>query len=93
MQDPADLYTTEDAGRTLPSYGPAWDAAIEAGIDVTMIERNLQLSPSERLRQMEEANRFVLEVQSRTVPPHIRQVQDHERLREKLAALGPEYED
>jgi hypothetical protein len=33
------------------SSGPAWDAAIEMGIDVTQLLANLELSPTERLVQ------------------------------------------
>lgn len=40
--------------RSLPSAGPSWDAAIIYGIDVTLIERNLQLSVSERLLQLDD---------------------------------------
>jgi hypothetical protein len=50
----AALRTTTEAGRTLPSYGPAWDAAIEFGIDVTLLEHNLALSLSERLQQLDQ---------------------------------------
>ena len=50
----ANLRTTEDAGRALPSYGPNWDAAISFGIDVTLIEHNLALTPTERLRQLDD---------------------------------------
>lgn len=32
-----------------PSYGPDWDAAIELGIDVAALERNLALTPEQRL--------------------------------------------
>ena len=39
--------------RTQPSYGPAWDAAIEFGIDVSLIEQNLRLSLEERLAHLE----------------------------------------
>ena len=92
MRDLAELETTEDAGRMLPSFGPAWDAAIEAGIDVTMLEHNLGLTPAERLRQMTRANRFLAEVQSRTVPDHVIRSREEQRLQEKLAALGPELE-
>ena len=56
------LQTTADAGRTLPSYGPAWDAAIEFGIDVTLLEHNLALSPSERLLQLDEMLRLYFSV-------------------------------
>lgn len=34
-----------------PSWGPAWDAAIAAGVDVALTEENLQLTPAERLEQ------------------------------------------
>lgn len=58
------LRTTADAGRTLPSYGPAWDAAIEFGIDVTLLEHNLALSPSQRLQQLDEMLRLYFSVAS-----------------------------
>lgn len=32
-----------------PSYGPDWDRAIELGIDVAQLERNLSLTPEQRL--------------------------------------------
>lgn len=35
-----------------PSYGPAWEAAIDYGIDVSHLLYKLDLSPSERLRQL-----------------------------------------
>ena len=53
-RDLSELETTADAGRELPSYGPAWDAAIEYGIDVTLLERNLSLTPTERLLQLDD---------------------------------------
>jgi hypothetical protein len=37
-----------------PSYGPGWDAAVEYGIDVTLLEHNLRLSPTERLLQLQD---------------------------------------
>lgn len=58
----AKLYTTEDAGRTLPSHGPAWDAAIEFGIDVTLLEHNLALTPTQRLQQLDEMLRLYASV-------------------------------
>lgn len=88
----SELETTQDAGRMLPSYGPGWDAAIAAGVDVTMIEANLALTPAERIAQMTAATRFIVEVQQRTVPEHVRAARAEARLREKLAALGPERE-
>ena len=38
--------------QTLPSCGPGWDAAIELGFDVGQPERNLALTPTERLQQL-----------------------------------------
>ncbi|KIG14101.1 hypothetical protein DB30_07097 [Enhygromyxa salina] len=57
------LQTTEDACRTLPSHGPAWDAAIAYGVDVTLLERNLSLTPSERLTQLDDMLRLFFAVQ------------------------------
>lgn len=39
--------------QAFPSYGPDWDAAIEAGVDVSLLEENLRLSPTERLEQFQ----------------------------------------
>jgi hypothetical protein len=89
----AELMTTEDAGRSLPSYGPDWEAAIAAGIDVTMLEQNLRLTPAERIRQLDEANLFLEEVHARVIPEHVRCEREHHRLMEKLSALGPDLED
>lgn len=44
--------------RSLPSYGPDWDAAIEFGIDVSLIEENLALTPQQRLEQLVEQLRL-----------------------------------
>lgn len=41
-----------------PSYGPGWDAAIAAGIDVALLEENLRLTPAERLAQLDEMTRL-----------------------------------
>jgi hypothetical protein len=46
--------------RSQPSYGPAWDAAIEYGIDVTLIERNLALSMAERFQESLRMTKFAL---------------------------------
>ncbi len=37
----------------MKSYGPAWHAAIEQGIDMVQLEYNLSLTPTERLLQHE----------------------------------------
>jgi tRNA A-37 threonylcarbamoyl transferase component Bud32 len=39
--------------QAFPSYGPGWDAAIEAGVDVSLLEENLRLTPTERLEQLQ----------------------------------------
>jgi hypothetical protein len=36
------------------SYGSAWDAAIDFGIDVSLIELNLELTFEERLMNLEQ---------------------------------------
>jgi len=38
-----------------PSYGPDWDRAIELGIDVAQLERNLSLTPEQRLLNLQRA--------------------------------------
>lgn len=39
--------------KAFPSYGPDWDAAIDAGVDVSLLEENLRLTPTERLEQLQ----------------------------------------
>lgn len=39
--------------QAFPSYGPDWDAAIDAGVDVSLLEENLRLTPTERLEQLQ----------------------------------------
>lgn len=51
---PSTIEFLDDSLRSLPSHGSDWDAAIEFGIDVTLIERNLTLTPTERLLQLED---------------------------------------
>jgi hypothetical protein len=86
--DGANIRTPTDALHSLPSHGPEWDAAIEFGVDVAMILRNLELSPRQRLEQAAEHQRFIADVQRRTVPPELREQQERERLWEKIDALG-----
>lgn len=80
--------TPIEAARSLPSYGPEWNAAIEFGVDVAMILHNLELSPQQRLEQAATHQRFIHEVQQRTVPPELRAQLERERLWEKIDALG-----
>jgi hypothetical protein len=84
----ADAQTPADAARSLRSSGPSWDAAIELGIDVTLLLANLRLSPRERLEQAQAHQRFADAVQQRTVPAHVRARLERERLWEKIDALG-----
>lgn len=41
-----------------PDHGPDWRAAIDAGIDVFQLERNLRMTPAERLAQHQDALEF-----------------------------------
>jgi len=41
-----------------PDAGPAWREAIEHGIDVSLLEYNLSLTPEQRLLQLEEMLRL-----------------------------------
>ena len=76
----------------MPSHGPGWDAAIEAGIDVALLESNLRLTPVERIEWLAETNRWMDRVHARTVPEDVLREREERRLQEKLAALGPEVE-
>jgi len=53
------IRTTADAGRTLRSFGPGWDAAVADGVDVALLLENLALPPRERLRILDEQNRLL----------------------------------
>jgi hypothetical protein len=46
-----------------PDAGPAWRAAMEAGIDMSLIEASLKLTPAERLEELQKVVNFLLEVQ------------------------------
>ncbi|MBL9103741.1 MAG: hypothetical protein JNL82_22545 [Myxococcales bacterium] len=56
MDEPVDRRETF---RRMPSSGPAWDEAVEAGIDMGALLRNLQLTPAERVAQHEEGLEFI----------------------------------
>ena len=43
--------------------GPAWRAALEAGIDMSLVEDSLKLTPEERLAEHQQVIAFLLEVQ------------------------------
>lgn len=44
--------------------GPAWRAAHEAGIDMSLIEHSLTLTPEQRLAEHQQVLNFLLEVQA-----------------------------
>ncbi len=44
--------------------GPAWREAHDAGIDMSLIEANLKLTPEERLAQHQQVIDFLLEVRA-----------------------------
>jgi hypothetical protein len=71
----------------------AWQAAIDFGIDVTLLAANLERTPAERLRELVAMNRFQAELQARTVPDELQRRIDAEELVAKfgelLAAAGP----
>ncbi|HKQ37326.1 MAG TPA: hypothetical protein VJ063_04545 [Verrucomicrobiae bacterium] len=46
------------------AVGPAWRAAVELGLDMSLIERNLQKSPWERLLDHDEALGFAFELRA-----------------------------
>jgi hypothetical protein len=46
-----------------PDAGPEWRAAMEAGIDMSLIEASLKLSPEERLAELQQVVNFLLEIQ------------------------------
>ena len=62
MASPSEIesqaYASEWARRHLPSYGPAWEAAIDYGVDVTLLLENLALTPAQRLARLQRVVRF-----------------------------------
>ena len=54
-----------NGGYTLPPQaGPAWRAAHDAGLDMSLVESALQLTPEERLAEHQQVIDFLLEVQA-----------------------------
>ncbi len=45
-----------------PDAGPAWRAAHAAGIDMSLIEASLKLTPEQRLAEHQQVINFLLEV-------------------------------
>ena len=46
-----------------PDAGPAWRAAHAAGIDMSLIEDSLKLTPEQRLAEHQQVLNFLLEIQ------------------------------
>jgi hypothetical protein len=46
-----------------PDAGPAWRAAHAAGIDMSLIEGSLKLTPEQRLAEHQQVLDFLLEIQ------------------------------
>jgi hypothetical protein len=57
--DPVDLDYEQLARLQLERAGPAWRAAAEHGIDMLLLERNLELTPAQRMQQLSDALRLV----------------------------------
>jgi hypothetical protein len=59
----AELVAQLNAGYQVPDdAGPAWREAIRQGVDMSLIEANLELSPWERILQNDRALAFVNEI-------------------------------
>lgn len=74
------------------SHGPAWDSAVEFGIDVSLIESNARLTPAQRIRELVAMNRLHEQIQARTLTPEERDALYARELREELERFGPELE-
>ncbi len=46
-----------------PDAGPAWRAAMEAGVDMSLIEHALTLTPEQRLAEHQQVIDFLLTIQ------------------------------
>lgn len=66
----------------------AWQAAIDFGVDVTLLVANLKRTPAERLRVLVAMNRFQDSVQARTVPDDIHRRLDLDALTAKFGDLA-----
>ena len=50
--------------KAYPNMGPAWRAAIELGIDVALLEANLELTVEERFAQLLSMTRLAEELEA-----------------------------
>jgi len=64
MIDAATLAQMNGAYVMPPDAGPAWRAAHAAGIDMSLLEDSLKLTPEQRLAEHQQVLDFLLEVQA-----------------------------
>ena len=64
MIDEATLAQVNGGYTLQPEAGPAWRAAHEAGLDMSLVDSALQLTPEERLAEHQQVIDFLLEVQA-----------------------------
>lgn len=62
--DPTTLAQMNGEYALPPDAGPAWREAHAAGVDMSLIEASLKLTPEERLAQHQQVIDFLLEVQA-----------------------------
>ena len=65
--------------------------AIDFGVDITLLEANLRLTPAERIRELVAMNRFREDMQSRTLSPEMRRRLEDAELRELAGRHSLEY--
>jgi len=62
MIDPVTLAQINGEYAMPADAGPAWRAAHAAGLDMSLLEASLQLTPEERLAEHQQVINFLLEV-------------------------------
>jgi hypothetical protein len=62
MIDEATLAQINGVYQCPPDAGPAWRAAQEAGLDMSLLEHALELTPAERLHEHQQVLDFLLTV-------------------------------
>jgi hypothetical protein len=64
------------------------DAAEDFGIDLALLQRHLEWTPAERIRQLVATQRFNDALRARTLTPQAREELDRMELEEKRRRLG-----
>jgi hypothetical protein len=75
--------------RRQPDDSPALRAAIEFGIDISLLESNLALTPAQRIQELVAMNRLHMQIQMRTLTPEESARLEALELTETLAYLDP----